>query len=32
LIANALGENATITSPAAIENRIRAALGVGLPF
>jgi hypothetical protein len=32
LIANALGENATITGSTAIENRIRAALGVGLPF
>jgi dipeptidyl aminopeptidase/acylaminoacyl peptidase len=32
LIANALGENATITGATAIENRIRAALGVGLPF
>jgi Tol biopolymer transport system component len=32
LIANALGGNATITGSTAIENRIRAALGVGLPF
>jgi sorbitol-specific phosphotransferase system component IIA len=32
LIANAVGENATITASGAIETRIRAALGVGLPF
>lgn len=32
LIANALGENATITAAGAIETRIRGALGVGLPF
>jgi Tol biopolymer transport system component len=32
LIANALGENATITGSTAIEARIRTALGVGLPF